>query len=63
MFQPKPPAVGRGEGDIAKEENTKNEETFAAPTRNVLKEKIRLNIHQKNKDKTKEKKKTKSRTG
>ena len=52
----------KAEMRLAKEENTKNEETFAAPTRNVLKEKIRLNVHQKNKDKTKEKK-TKSRTG
>ena len=38
-------------------ENTnKNEETETAPKRNVLKEKIRLNVHQKNKDKTDEKK-------
>ena len=46
----------KAEMRLAKEENTKNEETFAAPKRNVLKEKIRLNVHQKNKDKTKEKK-------
>ena len=52
----------KAEMRLAKEENTKNEETFAAPKRNVLKEKIRLNVHQKNKDKTEEKK-TKSRTG
>ena len=46
----------KAEMRLAKEENTKNEETFAAPTRNVLKEKIRLNVHQRNKDKTEEKK-------
>ena len=46
----------KAEMRLAKEENTKNEETFAAPKRNVLKEKIRLNVHQKNKDKTEEKK-------
>ena len=37
----------------AENTNTKNEETYA---RNVLKEKIRLNVHQKNKDKTEEQK-------